>query len=194
MQGDKNHQNQEVKMDSKEFFSIDYQCTVNVYEVDSLPSEPAFELEIPAPFRLASEIADLDSPAATYLRSIAERQADLAKYLKLQAQKTNVLLSYILSLQDATKEQFQTLSISAGGLSYFNNFAVSTGQLLRIKLFLTEQSLAIYAYGEVVSCEQFADGFKVQVAYKMLRPTEQELLIRATLQIQSQQLKARKSN
>lgn len=62
---------------------------------------------------------------------------------------------------------------------------------MRIKLFLSQPAAAVYAYGEVseVSIE---DGRPlVQIRFIRLRDKDQDLLIRAALHEQQQQLKQR---
>lgn len=183
-------------MDHSQFFSVEHQCSVNVHPLsaqESLPDEAAFELEIPTPFKLSSEVAHLDAASLRCLRNLGENSEELTDYLKMQARKIDVLLGYVLSLQDDESERHQTTSLSAGGLHYLAPTPVALGQHVRLKLFLSAQSLAIYCYGEVIDCQPHNENsYKIQLRYSRLRETDQEHLIRATLHIQTQQLKNRR--
>ena len=185
-------------MDNSSYFSVKCRCNINVHQLSDpnlLPSEADFEAEIPTPFRLSTELAHLDAASLRCLRHLGESSEELVSYLKMQAKKIDVLLGYVLSLQDDAQERFEANSLSASGLSYLSDTAVCCGQLLRIKLFLSEEPLAVYCYAEIVSCQPLSEPssprYQVDVRFNRLRETDQEHLIRATLHLQTQQLKQR---
>jgi len=109
-------------------------------------------------------------------------------YLEAQNLKINTLLSYVLSQQDDKRFHFQSTAFSAGVCLFVdqdNTFYLN--QNVRLKIFIPEESAAIYCYAQVSNI----DGNNVQLNYQQIREEDRELLIRTTLHIQSKQLKAR---
>lgn len=184
-------------MDNSSFFSVEHQCNVNVHlvpEHEALPDEASFEQEIPLPFRLSSEVSHIDAASLRCLRNLGDASEELTEYLKMQAKKIDVILGYVLSLQDEPSERHQTTTLSAGGITYRAEEPVAAGRNIRIKLFLSSEALAVYCYGEVTQCEQQAESsYLVSVKFNRLRETDQEHLIRAALHIQTQLLKQRQN-
>lgn len=185
-------------MDNSSFFSVEHQCSVNVHllpEEQPLPDDATFEQEIPAPFRLSSEVSHIDAASLRCLRNLGDASDELTNYLKMQAKKIDVILGYVLALQDDEAERHQTTHISAGGLSFLSQDAIDAGRQVRLKLFLTSEALAIYCYGEVQHSQALHDDqHLIEVKFNRLRETDQEHLIRATLHIQTQQLKQRQNS
>ncbi len=183
-------------MDNNQYFSVEYNCNINVHLLaphQPVPNLEEFAQELPEPFRISSEVSHLDAASLRSLRNLGDASDELASYLRLQARKIDVILGYVLSLQDAQQERHQTSKLSASGLTYLSPVALEVGRNVRLKLFLTSESLAIYCYGEISECQQEDELYHVSVRYNRLREEDQEQLIRACLHIQTQQLKARKN-
>ncbi|WP_354625602.1 PilZ domain-containing protein [Psychromonas sp. MME2] len=178
-------------MTKHEYFLVHYQLAINVQPLqddESIPEQGQFEAEIPAPFRMASDLSELDSTALHRLKLNNETTQTLWQFLDTQNQKINILLTYILSQQDESQYRFKTDAFSAGCCLFDcsgKNFYLS--QLVRLKIFLPEESAAIYCYARVTNI----DGTSVQLTYQRIREEDRELLIRSTLHIQSKQLKLR---
>ncbi len=64
-------------------------------------------------------------------------------------------------------------------------------QIVRLKIFLREEASAIYCYGQVKQLEPSEHGTHVMLDYVRIREDDRELLVRASLHIQSKQLKLR---
>ena len=184
-------------MDNSNFFSVEHQCNVNVHlvpEQEALPDELSFEQEIPVPFRLSSEVSHIDAASLRCLRNLGDASEELTEYLKMQAKKIDVILGYVLALQDDESERHHTSAISAGGLTYIAHEPVAAGRHVRLKIFLSSEALALYCYGEVIGCDsQKENEFQIEVKFIRLRESDQEHLIRSTLHIQTQLLKQRQS-
>lgn len=180
-------------MNNSEFFLVNYQLTINVEPLDDaqqIPDALSFEQEIPAPFRMASDIALIDSQAMHSLKLHSETTQALWGFLQAQNQKINTLLSYVLSQQDNSEFHFQTSAFSAG-CCLFNcdDCRFSVNQNVRLKIFIPEESAAIYCYAKVESIRENV----IELSYQQIREEDIELLIRTTLHIQSKQLKLRAS-
>ena len=65
------------------------------------------------------------------------------------------------------------------------------GAKAELKLFLDAEAAAIFCYGEVITCEQVEDSYHIAFIFNTIREQDQELLVRASLHIQTQQLRKR---
>ena len=170
---------------SEQFFSVVHSLPINVEPLPEgfeLPSLAEMEQELPESFRIAGAITHIDLSAARQLRNMGEEFGLLVDVINQQSGKINMLLSYLLSQQDdpATRQ-----------LSFIAHAGLQLHQLLRLKLFLQDEASAIYCYGQITALEHVPDGQRVEVSYVRIRPADQELLVRASLHIQSRQLKQR---
>lgn len=184
-------------MDRTGYFSVNYQANINIKLLppgQTAPNQADFQQEIPQPFLISAEVSHIDAASLRSLRKIADASDELADYLTNQSRKIDVILSYVLQLQDDPTERYQTETISASGLSFVSDQPLEVGQVARIKLFLPEEAVAIFAYAEVTEVAQHEQGHLINLSYCQLREDDQEHLIRATLHIQTKQLQQRRQN
>jgi len=177
-------------MNNTEFFLVPHSLSINIEPVDetALPVDQlAFENEIPGPFKMASDLSQADASILAPLKLNNDSTQALWGYLQAQNQKINALLTYVLTQQDDPKFHNTTLQFSAGSLITVPNSTWAIGDNARVKIFLPEESSAIYCYAVVSEINNSEHTFK----YTLIREQDQELLIRASLHIQTQQLKDR---
>ncbi|WP_019613426.1 hypothetical protein [Psychromonas ossibalaenae] len=178
-------------MTTNEYFLVNYQLAINVELLDNdenIPDDEQFEAEIPAPFRMASDLASIDSHLLHPLKLNSETTQALWMFLQAQNQKINTLLSYVLSQQDQPEFHYQSTAFSAGCCCFDGNSSkFSTGRNVRLKIFIPEESAAVYCYALISS----NTDNNIELTYQQIREEDRELLIRTTLHIQSKQLKLR---
>lgn len=175
-----------------EYFMIACQNRANIAlwpQNQALPSEPEFLARMPDAFRIASEISNLDQTALRPLRHLGDHATDLAEFLNLQSRKIDLIMSYVLSMQDDPQSRFICTEFGGGGLVYISDAPVEEGQTLEVKLFLEDEGAAIYCLGEVLQSESAEQGHKISVVYTLIREEDREVLVRASLHQQSKQLK-----
>lgn len=177
------------------YFSIQYATSINVVPLsddESLPAEEDFEQEIPIPFQISSEASSMDHAALRSMRKLGEAAEDLTEYLNLQARKINIIMSYVLQMQDDEKYRAKTSVFGAGEFSYHAPESLPEGSHAKVKLFLPEESAAVYSYATVTKCSAHSNGgYVITMQYTRIREQDRELLIRATLHQQTKQLKKR---
>jgi len=177
-------------MNNSEFFLVPHALAINIEPVEqsALPlDQSAFESEIPGPFKMASDLSQADASILAPLKLNNDNTQALWTYLQAQNQKINALLTYVLTQQDDPRFHNTTLQFSAGSFITAPNSTWSVGDNARVKIFLPEESSAIYCYAVVSEINNSEHTFK----YTLMREQDQELLIRASLHIQTQQLKDR---
>jgi len=107
-------------------------------------------------------------------------------------QATQSIDEFVQSMPYAFRISSQMSEIEANALRPFRramNEAVKVGTFSTIKLFLENEAAAIFCIGEVVKCEKHEDVFAVSYAYSKIREEDQELLVRASLHLQTSQLR-----
>ncbi len=182
-------------MTEQEYFTVHHNLTINVEVLGTdfaLPNEEAFASEIPAPFIVASEFSKLDTLADNARLELKNKELKhVIELLDTQNTKLNLLLSFMLSQQDNAETRFHTTQFGASQLSYQAVTALKVNQLVRVKLFLDHPAAAIYCYAQVVECVSAQSGFYITLKYKILRDTDQDLLIKAALYQQQKLLRQR---
>lgn len=181
------------------FFSVVHAIPVNVIPVaeDALPSLEALEAEMPEPFRVASAIASVDLGTSRLMRAQgSEAMQDLVEIINQQSRKIDLIMGYVLAIQDQPEHRFHTLRFGAGELHYLFPLEApqappKVGQLMRLKIFLRDEASAVYCYGRVKAVSEAPQGLCVALDYARIREEDRELLVRASLHIQSRQLKQR---
>ena len=183
----------------EQFFSVTHATPVNVIPMPGdfhLPSLEALEAELPEPFRIASAITSIDMVTSRLIRNQNDSMHDLVEMINQQSRKIDMIMGYVLSVQDHPEHRFHTLRFGAGQLTYLHprqghGEVPHLHQIVRLKIFLREEASAIYCYGQVKQLEPSEHGTHVMLDYVRIREDDRELLVRASLHIQSKQLKLR---
>jgi len=183
----------------EQFFSVTHATPVNVIPMPGdfhLPSLEALEAELPEPFRIASAITSIDMVTSRLIRNQNDSMHDLVEIINQQSRKIDMIMGYVLSVQDHPEHRFHTLRFGAGQLTYLHprqghGEVPHLHQIVRLKIFLREEASAIYCYGQVKQLEPSEHGTQVMLDYVRIREDDRELLVRASLHIQSKQLKLR---
>ena len=103
----------------QEFFAIEYEFSVNIKEIESDKGEifDLFLQDMPAPFKLATDMGDIDQTALRSIQNLGASAAQLVSFLNQQSQKIDLLIGYILSQQDAEKFRYKGSKFGGGGIS-----------------------------------------------------------------------------
>lgn len=176
----------------KEYFTVEQDVNINVVPVSdqhSLPGYDEFIRNMPYSFRLASEVASLEAAALRPLRNIATVGDDLVTFLKAQSRKIDLIMSYMLSMEDDKAHRLISHSFGGGGITYYTDTPLPIGQLVQLKLFFTDEASAIFCYGEVIEVKPQDDKHLICLYYARIREEDREIIVRASLHQQSKQLK-----
>ncbi|MDX2321085.1 MAG: hypothetical protein QNK26_10890 [Moritella sp.] len=182
---------------TQQYFSIQHSLSVNIepVSIDQVPtSRLALDNEMPIPFKMANDVAEIDSNALRSIRNIGDQAKALADFLQMQNNKINLIMGYVLAQQDHPESRFNTTLFGAGEVKFLARGDFALAQAVRIKIFLPNDSSAIYCYGTITKREaQESDNTLIEytATYTRIRDIDREILIRATLRIQQLQLKLR---
>ncbi|MBD1565442.1 PilZ domain-containing protein [Vibrio sp. SA48] len=182
-------------MTNQEFFTVHYGLTTNIEPLDdtfSLPPQPIFEAEIPAPFIVASEFSHLDQLNESARLELKNNDfKNVIQLLETQNSKLNLLLTFMLSQQDNPATRFTTTTFGASQFSFMTTAPLNIGSKARVKLFLDHPPAAIYCYSSVTDCRLEHEQYLITMKYDLLRDTDQDLLIKAALYQQQKLLRQR---
>lgn len=185
---------EQKKAQFDEYFSIAHSINANVRplgEDEKVPDEEKLEDSMPYAFRIASEMAALEAQAIRPLRNLGDHAETLAEYLNHQSRKIDLMMSFVLHQQDEPEYRFKTVKLGGGGVIIESNDPLEVGTKAELKLFLDAEAAAIFCFGEVITCEQIEDSYHIAFIFNTIREQDQELLVRASLHIQTQQLRKR---
>lgn len=176
-----------------EYFMIAHDIPVNVQPVadEAVPAAADLDNSMPYAFRIAGEMAAIEAQALRPFRNLGDHAAALTEYLNHQARKIDLMMSYILQQQDDETCRFNTTRFGGGGLIVQSSSPFEPGTKAELKVFLNQEAAAIYCFGEVIACEAQEDGYHVSFIFCSIREQDQELLVRASLHLQTQQLRKR---
>ncbi len=182
-----------------QFYLIAHPIRANVIPPDNgvdiaQQSMHTFESNMPYAFKIAGEMAEVQSQSLKPLRGLGEKLTDLVDYLQFQAKKIDLMMSYILQQQDQEQYRENAIKFGGGGVVIEHKQAVEIGQTRIIKLFLESESAAIYCYAEAIEQTQVDDSYHVNYVYTHIREADQELLVRASLHLQTVTLRQQHSN
>ncbi|WP_395342964.1 PilZ domain-containing protein [Ningiella sp. W23] len=190
------------------FYLIQHPIKTNVIAISpeqANQSMQAFEQSMPYAFKISSEMSEIESKALRPFRNMGEKFEDLVDYLQMQAKKMDLMLSYILQQQDEEAHRATALKFGGGGVVIESTRSSDIGSYAIVKLFLESESAAVYCIAQVIACEQQSTEdasstsedkarYEVSYAYTLIREEDQELLVRASLHLQTAQLRKNNSS
>ena len=185
---------EEKQQQFNEFFTIEHAIRVNFKTVAAgftLPDVDDLGDHIPYAFRVASEATAIDAQALRPLRNMGEHAVELANFLNAQSRKIDLLMSLVLQQQDDPSLAYESVKFGGGGIIVKCDEAYEPEQIIELKLFLKEEASAIFCYGEVIECQQVGQQYHVSLIYNCIREEDQDLLVRASLHLQTAQLRKR---
>lgn len=177
-----------------EFFTIKHNLKVNMKALAEgyiLPTQAQLPDHMPYAFRIAGEISNLESQALRPLRHLSEHASELAEFLNHQSRKIDLMMSYILQQQDEDSLRYETFEFGGGGVTIISDTHVDVGTLTELKLFLSEEAAAVFCFAEVITCHALEDKYHISLIFTRIREEDQELLVRASLHLQTMQLRDR---
>jgi hypothetical protein len=173
-----------------EFFSIEHNFNINILplELTNVTSFEQFLVDMPTPFKMASDMKSIDQSALRPLKALSGVTGQLVEFLNHQSAKIDLLIGYILSQQDDEEHRYKGIEFGGGGLLFTANKAFKIAQLLEMKIFLQNQNCAVYCYGEVIEIQPNQNTYLHKIIFHFIREEDREILVRNSLHEQSKQL------
>ncbi|BBN81529.1 hypothetical protein PA25_15140 [Pseudoalteromonas sp. A25] len=189
--------NKQLQESFEQYFQVDETNQVNLKEVsaEQVPETLAeLEAKIPALFKLATEMKELDHSMLSPLRNMGDLASELAAFLQAQTRKIDLMMSHILATEQPDEDNIFCDSYGGGGIRFSSDVEHPIGSAFRTKLFLRQEAAAIYCYSEVIAVQKLSsEKFQHTLAFSIIRDEDRELVVRASLHAQTRQLKKRQS-
>ncbi|MFC3121631.1 PilZ domain-containing protein [Agaribacter flavus] len=181
------------------YFLMEHALPINI--VPATPEQASqdmhtFEQSMPYVFRIAAEMSEIEAQALRPFRNMGEKFEDLVNYLQLQAKKMDLMMSYILQEQDDPAYRTKSHKFGGGGLIVHTNTLVENGTPVVVKLFLEDEAAAVYCLAESIDSEPLdstQEEYATSYYFTHIREQDQELLVRASLHLQTKMLRQQKS-
>ena len=183
----------------REFFRIDDSIQVSYRQVDAdaVPTNIDERLQNDR-FSVMTRMQAISQHLSAPLHRIEQRDPDVADYLKALDEKINLLgQSFLAEEKELISEPSRSVNLSAGGLAMDVVEEMSVGDLVEIKLLLLPSYTGVLAYGEVVGSEAIQQPYEaynhhVRINFTLIRPSDQDALIRHILRRQGEMLRERR--
>lgn len=177
-----------------EYFTIKHTLNVNLVVMPEdfvLPDEDELSQHMPYAFKMATELAELETKALRPLRHLGDHARELAEFLNHQSRKIDLMMSYILHQQDNQEDRYTTLEFGGAGLAIKSSESFPPGTICQVKIFIEEEAAAVFCYAEVIQCELTDENqYRVPLLINRIREQDQELLVRSSLHLQTKHLKS----
>lgn len=181
----------------EQYFQIDESNRVNLFAVEPtrVPKTMAeLEADIPALFKLANEVSELEQSSLRPLRNLGDMAQELASFLQAQSRKIDLIMSHILASEQPEDNAMYCDSYGGGGVKFTTDQEYALGQSFRTKLFLQSEASAVFCYSEVIAINKLDDDkHQYTLLFTAIRDSDQELVVRASLHAQTRQLKKRQA-
>ncbi|QIZ75980.1 hypothetical protein [Ferrimonas lipolytica] len=176
------------------FFSVASSFTVLIDQInpDQLwLDEQQLITQMPTAFRLMSQVTDLERECLPLLQNMEKHAKGLAQYLKLQATKIDLVLQQQLAQDPSADFRCQGQRFGGSGVSVLAPTTLVQGSAVSMRIFIDDDNLAVFAHGEVMNCSDSDAGVVADIQFSSIVEAAQEQLVRASLQVQQRQLRAR---
>lgn len=182
--------NEEKLTQFNEFFAIPHEFNVNATKVDSNRHHnyQQFLDNMPMPFKMAGDIITIDQSALRPLQTLGGVADQLVNYLNHQAEKIDLLVSYILSQLDEKEHRAQGTSFGGGGITFSSNSSYQLSELVELRVFLPSENCAVFCYGEIIEVNTESNQCSYKAIFHFIREEDREILVRTSLRLQSKQL------
>lgn len=183
-------ENQQKLEQFNEFFTIEHDFNVNVVSIDKNKANDYqhFLNEMPMPFKMATDMSTLDQSALRPLQALSGVAGQLVEYLNHQAKKIDLLMSYILSQHDEQATRYQGINFGGGGITFLTSIEFQLSDYVELKIFIQSDNCAVYCYGEIIEVTKQDNDYLNKVIFHFIRDEDREILVRASLHKQSEQL------
>lgn len=173
-----------------EFFTISHTFNINIKSLapEAIHDYQHFVEHMPPAFKMVSDMTTLDQAALNPLQALSGVAGQLVEYLNHQAQKIDILMTYIMSQQDEPESRYQGISFGGGGITFTSHQSLALNDMIELKIFIQNDNCAVYCFGEIIDITQQADAFIHKVIFHFIRDEDREILVRASLHRQTKQL------
>ncbi|NNL56404.1 MAG: PilZ domain-containing protein, partial [Pseudomonadales bacterium] len=167
-------------------------CAVDVQDTSIKPAASFFKSS--APFNLVRDIHDIDQEHAAVLRSLGEKNPELALYLGALNKKIESIGSAVAESILPEDQRLQAIDLSEGGIGFVHDVKLVDGAYYALKIWFHRALIGITAYVRVVGSNRSIEGgYHISAAFHAMPDAESQIIARHIYQVQAEQQRSRKS-
>lgn len=178
--------------DQRNYFRVSDTATleyilVSQNEIDG-SKKPESYFSSSAEFWLLRELQTIDHDNSHLLKTISERDREIASYLKSINRKIDLLATTLVQQNHKNDENLpQDISLSEGGIAFFSKEELPLKQHMAMKLNLMPSNIGLMIFGHVVETnyQEQEQKFRTSVSFVSLQEGDRHLLARHIMQLQS---------
>lgn len=181
--------------DNRDFYRIQDKALLEFAKIDPEllnGDEIEFPMLVSPQFHLLNQLHSIESESGALLRAIAERDRDIANYLKSINQKVEIVAhSIVQNSEDLEELAPQQITLSEGGISFTHKSQMPLETCLAVKLVLLPSYVGLLLLGRVVNCNEHISGnYLINLVFERLAETDRQLIARHVLQFQAKERRA----
>lgn len=152
--------------------------------------------------KLMSEVKSLEAGCLLQLRHLDNEAKTVVDYLKLQSRKIDLVLQHVLETETQEGISYHGSQFGGSGIRIHSQELMELGQRFKLNLYIREELIAILSFVEVTKTqalertqgenEDDEQGFYIDLSFVQILESDIEQLVKASLNVQQKQLKARK--
>ena len=178
--------------DNRKFYRIEDRVALEFCLTDEktvYDDSARFPITIDPHFQLLNQLRTIDSKHSQVLRSIGEKDRNLAAYLKGTEQKIELLAQTLMECdENLTNEHLKTITLSEGGLSFYHYDSIETDRFIAFKLTLVPTCIGLLMFGKVVNYSSDNSGnHLINISFKNMSESNRALIARHVLLFQAKQ-------
>ena len=186
-----------LETDRRDFFRLEdevhlVKLPIEKHMLSDDPYAPQFNL--PKQAILISQLQAIDNDAQPLLTQISDSNRALGNYLRALDQKIECLAKHLVADFDEKLLQKETVDLSEGGVSYYQEQPAELGNFIHLTLMLFPSYVTIATIGEIKSCEMEDDlnsRYRLGVEFTVLLEQDRKRLTRHIRRKQSLELRER---
>ena len=140
--------------------------------------------------RLVNETKELENTCLFKLRQIEIDAKPIVDYLKLQSQKIDLVLQFMLEQEMHHGDLYSGVKFGGGGFSIKSATAFAERAHFKATLFIKDELICVLCIAEVNKCKkgEVDPYYSVNFNFKVIQTNDIEQLVQASLRVQQKQL------
>ncbi|QYJ80319.1 hypothetical protein [Shewanella acanthi] len=183
--------------DSNPYFSVPHTFTAYLSlwdENQAIPSETVLRSMQSLGLQLLSEVKALEANCLLQLRNLDNEAKVVVDFLKLQSRKVDLVLQHVLEKETQEGEKYTGSQFGGSGIRIISDTPMALNQTYKVTLFIHDELVAILCFAQVTACQPAPQDqqYQIDLSFNQILESDVEQLVKASLNVQQQQLKRRK--
>lgn len=179
----------------REYFRIEDKAIVHLEKISADKfnnAEQILKEHALSAFLLGSSFAALDLDYQAVMAKVKRSAPDINLYLELINKKLDLITEHLLASDPIMKSNASDVNLSASGLSIITDETFEVDDYIQIKLILEPKKVGVLAFGRVIRSDSENGKYHVSIDFEHIRESDQELIIKHTLNKQLEDARAHK--